>query len=289
MTSSRFVVVTGLSGAGKSQAMKSFEDLGFYCIDNLPAALVPAFVTLAERTGLARVALSIDVRVGGTFGDALVALDELAARGLESSVLFLDADDDTIVRRYSETRRRHPCDSVAHPGIHGAIASERTLLAALRARATHVWDTSGSTHATLKTKIARAFAGDIATDPLAVRIVAFGFKHGLPSDADLVFDVRFFANPNYVPELKTQTGSDPDVVRFMDALVETEPFLDRLFGMLDFLIPLYVHEGKSRLTIAIGCTGGRHRSVYVADRLARHLAHKGAISVATEYRELALV
>jgi UPF0042 nucleotide-binding protein len=246
-------------------------------------------VTLVERAGVARIALSIDLRVGGAFGDALLALDELVARGIASDVLFLDADDDTIVRRYSETRRRHPCEISTHAGIHAAIASERRLVAALRARATHVWDTSGLTHAALKTKIARAFADDVAAAPLAVRVVAFGFKYGIPSDADLVFDVRFFANPNYVTELKPQTGADAGVIRFMDALPETEPFLGHLFGMLDYLIPLYVAEGKSRLGIAIGCTGGRHRSVYVADRLARHLARNDAIAVSTEYRELAPV
>jgi UPF0042 nucleotide-binding protein len=269
--------------------MKSFEDLGFYCVDNLPPALTIDLVTLAERAGLAHVALSLDVRVHGPFGEAETALAELASRTAHD-VLFLEANDEAIVRRYSETRRRHPGDGPEQRGLTEAIARERAELAPLRARATLVWDTTHLTQSTLKRRIVAAFATDLAKAPLAVRVVAFGFKHGIPMDADLVFDVRFFENPNYVPELKDQTGCDAGVVDFMEGLPETEPFLAHLFGTIDYLVPLYVGEGKSRLTIAIGCTGGRHRSVYVANRLAAHLAARHpAIVVSTDYRELAAV
>jgi UPF0042 nucleotide-binding protein len=263
--------------------MKSFEDLGFYCVDNLPPALAPDLVTLAERAGIARVALSLDVRIGGAFGDASAALRELAGRGVAFELLYLDADDATIVRRYSETRRRHPSDGCG--SLADAIARERVELEPLRDRATRFWDTSQLTQSTLKARIAETYDAD-RSEKLDVRIVAFGFKFGVPLVADLMFDVRFFRNPNYVPELKDLTGADAAVAAFMEELPETAPFLAHLFDTIDFLVPLYCGEGKSRLTIAIGCTGGRHRSVYVARRLAAHLAGNPAIAVSTDHREL---
>ena len=265
--------------------MKSFEDLGFYCLDNLPPALVPQLVTLAERAGIERIALSLDVRVHGPFGEASAALDALGERGVAAEVLFLEANDDTIVRRYSETRRRHPGDESG--GLQVAIASERAALQAFRDRATHVWNTSDFTHTMLKDRIAATYGADATAGSLFVRVVAFGFKFGVPLDADLVFDVRFFSNPNYVPQLKALTGRDAAVAAFMDALPDADPFLALLFGLVDFLVPRYRREGKTRLTVAIGCTGGRHRSVYVAERLARHLAALNGVSVAVELRELA--
>jgi UPF0042 nucleotide-binding protein len=267
--------------------MKSFEDLGFYCLDNLPPALVPELVTLAERAGIERIALSLDVRVQGAFGEASAALDELGERGVQAEVLFLEASDDAIVRRYSETRRRHPRDGGG--SLPGAIACERTALEAFRARATHVWDTSQFTHTLLKDRIAATYGTNDGTERLAVRVVAFGFKFGVPLDADLVFDVRFFSNPNYVEHLKPLTGLDEPVAAFMDALPDVAPFSAQLFGFIDFLIPRYRREGKTRLTIAIGCTGGRHRSVFIAQRLAAHLAALDGISVTTELRELVAV
>ncbi|GAC1442689.1 MAG: RNase adapter RapZ [Vulcanimicrobiaceae bacterium] len=265
--------------------MKSFEDVGFTCVDNLPPALAPDLVKLAESaTSVERIALSLDVRVGGAFGDALSALEALEARGVAYELLFLDASDDAIVRRYSETRRRHPHDG---PGsLPEAIARERRALGPLRARATRVWDTSHLTQATLKARVRAAYASEPTEQRLAVHVVAFGFKHGVPLDADLVFDVRFFVNPNYVAELKEKCGADRPVMDFLEALPEMEPFLLHLFGMLDFLLPLYIGEGKSRLTVAIGCTGGRHRSVYVANRLAAHLEERDAVTVERSNREL---
>jgi len=263
--------------------MKSFEDLGFYCVDNLPPALAPELVTLAERAGIARVALSLDVRIGGAFGEARGALRELAGHGVPFELLYLDADDATIVRRYSETRRRHPSEGSG--GLTEAIARERAELEPLRDRATCVLDTSHLTQSTLKARIADAYDAE-RSEKLDVRIVAFGFKFGVPLDADLMFDVRFFRNPNYEPELKDLTGADAPVAAFIEALPETAPFLAHLFDTIDFLVPLYCGEGKSRLTIAIGCTGGRHRSVYVARRLAAHLEGNPAIAVSTHVREL---
>lgn len=263
--------------------MKSFEDLGFYCADNLPPALVGQLVTLAHGASIERVALSLDVCVGGPFGDPLSALAELEAQNTAFDLLFLEAGDDVLMRRYSETRRRHPHESGAT--LAAAIAAERERLAPLRARATRVWDTSHLTQTALKARVA-VYAGDARTHALAVNVIAFGFKFGLPLEADLVFDVRFFPNPNYVHDLKPLTGADAPVAAFMEALPEMNPFLERLFSLVDFVLPLYVSEGKARLTIGIGCTGGRHRSVYVAARLVEHLRESGMVPVAQANREL---
>jgi UPF0042 nucleotide-binding protein len=280
----RFVVVTGLSGAGKSQAMKSFEDLGFHCLDNLPPRLTGPLVTLCEEAGVQRLAVALDVRSHGPFGEALDALAQLESRGIAYEVLFLDASDATIVRRYSETRRRHPFETAGV--LMNAIAAERAALADLRERASRIWDTSGLTHAMLKARIVTAYGEGLGVPRLITRIVAFGFKFGIPLDADLVFDVRFLPNPNYVPELRDLTGSDDAVVRYMDAVAVTAPFLERLFALVDFLIPFYIDEGKARLTIAIGCTGGRHRSIYVSDRLLGHLRGFAGVDVSSERRDL---
>jgi UPF0042 nucleotide-binding protein len=284
MSFQRFVIVTGLSGAGKSQAMKSFEDLGFHCVDNLPPTLVDELVALCADAGVERLALALDVRSGGLLGDALAALAQLDGRGLRYDLLFLDATEDTLVRRYSETRRRHPLEEQG--ALTGAIAAERRVVADLRERADRVWDTSDMTQSMLKARIAAAYADDLDIPMLDVKVVAFGFKFGVPLEADLVFDVRFLSNPNYVPALRDLTGADEPVRRYMEALDTTEPFLDRLFALIDFCVPLYVAEGKSRLTIAVGCTGGRHRSVYVADRLAAHLLATPGLAVSSERRDL---
>jgi len=284
MSFQRFVIVTGLSGAGKSQAMKSFEDLGFHCVDNLPPTLVDELVALCADAGVERLALALDVRSGGLLGDALAALAQLDGRGLRYDLLFLDATEDTLVRRYSETRRRHPLEEQG--ALTGAIAAERRVVADLRERADRVWDTSDMTQSMLKARIAAAYADDLDIPMLDVKVVAFGFKFGVPLEADLVFDVRFLSNPNYVPALRDLTGADEPVRRYMEALDTTEPFLNRLFALIDFCVPLYVAEGKSRLTIAVGCTGGRHRSVYVADRLAAHLLATPGLAVSSERRDL---
>lgn len=278
----RLVIVTGLSGAGKSQALKSFEDLGFACLDNLPPVLSPQFVALVERANIERAAIAVDVRTSGPFGDALATIDELWTSGEKPELLFLDADDATLVRRYSETRRRHPFgERTLH--LTDAIAAERNALASLRDRADHVWDTSRLTHGMLKERIEATFAGGIKR--MQIAIIAFGFKYGVPLDCDLMFDVRFLPNPNYVPALKPLTGNDAPVAAFLASQAQTEPFLGHLLPMVDFLLPHYRNEGKSQLTIGIGCTGGRHRSVYLARRLESHLHALHETSVTVEERD----
>ena len=263
----RLVIVTGLSGAGKSQAMGSLEDFGFAVLDNAPPVLARRFLELAEQAGRSDVAVALDVRTLGPFGDPAAAIDDLASAGVKPEVLFLDAEDDTLIRRFSETRRRHPyADSAG--GLAGAITAERAALASLRDRATVVWDTTRLTQGMLKDRIASTFA---EAARLRVAIVAFGFKYGVPLDADLVVDVRFLPNPNYVDELRPLTGADRPVAEYLEALTDTQDFLDRFFPLVDFLVPRYEAEGKSQVTIAIGCTGGRHRSVYLALRLREHL------------------
>jgi UPF0042 nucleotide-binding protein len=280
----RLVIVTGLSGAGKSQAMKSLEDFGFACLDNAPPVLARSFVALAAAAGRADAALALDVRTLGPFGDAEAALDDLVAEHLHPEVLFLDAEDETLIRRYSETRRRHPYGG-SHGGLVDAIAAERAALAGLRDRADVVWDTTRLTLGELKERIGSTYSG-AETRRLRVVVVAFGFKHGVPLDADLVFDVRFLPNPNYVEGLRELTGADAPVAAYLEGIPETGAFLERLFALLDFLLPQYEREGKSQVTIAIGCTGGRHRSVYIGRRIADHIAATSAIPAAFDARDV---
>lgn len=280
----RLVIVTGLSGAGKSQAMKSFEDFGFACLDNAPPVLAPNFVGLAGQAGFANAALALDVRTTGPYGDPVAAIDALDAAGLSPEILFLDAEDDTLIRRYSETRRRHPFGNGA-VGLGEAIAAERSSLAGLRARANLVWDTTRLTLGQLKDRIGTTFAGAEARR-LRIAIVAFGFKYGVPLDADLVFDVRFLPNPNYVEGLRALTGADAPVAAYLEAIPDTAIFLDRLLSLLDFLLPRYEREGKSQVTIAIGCTGGRHRSVYLAGRVQQHVLETTGALVTLETRDV---
>lgn len=279
----RIVFVTGLSGAGKSQTMKTFEDLGFYCVDNLPPALVPNMLALVEQTPASKAAIALDVRSGGSLGDPISIIESITSGGTRAEVLFLDAREDVLVRRYSETRRRHPFGAAGSLGE--AISSERHSLAALRSHATHTLDTSAMTHATLKEKITALFAPRRNEHRLGLAVIAFGFKYGIPLDLDLLFDVRFLRNPNYVDHLRALTGLDPVVRAFITEDPALSPFLAHLYSMLDFLIPHYVAEGKSQLTIGVGCTGGRHRSVFVAKELVDHLAENSNLSLHLEARD----
>jgi len=280
----RLVIVAGLSGAGKSQAMKSLEDFGFACLDNAPPVLARPFLALAEEAGYSNAALALDVRTLGPFGDAVAALDELDAAGLRAEVLFLDAEDETLIRRYSETRRRHPFGEEG-VGLAEVIAAERASLATLRDRASVVWDTTRLTLGQLKDRIGTTFAGTDARR-LRISVVAFGFKYGVPLDADLVFDVRFLPNPNYVEGLRELTGADAPVAAYLEAIPDTAEFLNRLIPLIDFVVPRYEHEGKSQVTIAIGCTGGRHRSVYLGLRLQRHLNETTGSPVTFDARDV---
>jgi UPF0042 nucleotide-binding protein len=263
----QLIIITGMSGAGKTIAVKSLEDLGFFCVDNLPPVLIPKFAELIKHSQgkIERIALVIDLR-GREFFDSLSsALDELDELGISHQILFLDANDDTLVRRYKETRGRHPMAPDAPP-LEG-ILKERKLLEDIKGRAHQIIDTSMIKPAELKEKIIQRFSNFTANTILSINVVSFGFKYGIPIDADLVFDVRFLPNPHYVPELKPKTGCDQEVSQYVLKWTETQQFLQRLIDFLSYLIPHYQREGKSQLVIAIGCTGGKHRSVTIAEYL----------------------
>jgi UPF0042 nucleotide-binding protein len=282
MNPPRIVLVAGPSGAGQSQAMKSFEDLGFYCIEHLPPVLLAAAIESLREAGIHDVAVALDVRTGTPLGDPLAAIDDAIARH-GARLLFLDSQDAVLVRRFSTTRRRHPFYRAG--SMREAIAADRRMLAPLRERATVVIDTSPLTHAALKERIAAAFAAE-RTPRLTVVIVAFGFKYGLPADLDLLFDVRFLRNPNYVAELAPQTGNDAPVAAFISDDPALGPFLAKTSDLLAFLLPRYLAEGKTQLTVGIGCTGGRHRSVYAARRLFERFSDDPRLDLAFEARDL---
>ncbi|MDQ2872379.1 MAG: RNase adapter RapZ [Candidatus Eremiobacteraeota bacterium] len=283
MAVDRLIFVTGLSGAGKSQTMKTFEDLGFYCVDNLPPVLVRSTLALLGEAQVRDVAVALDVRNGGPLGDPLPAIERMAAESARSETLFVDARDEVLVRRYSETRRRHPF--AAAGSLREAIAIERATLAPLRAHATHVIDTTSLTHAELKERIVQTFAAEETDQQLTVTVVGFGFKYGIPLDLDMLFDVRFLQNPNYLEGLRQLTGADAAVAAYIETDPALVPFLGKLFDMMDFLMPRFVTEGKSHATIGVGCTGGRHRSVYVARRLFAHIQSQAVANVFLDMRD----
>ncbi|MDX2009223.1 MAG: RNase adapter RapZ [Myxococcaceae bacterium] len=266
MAGKRIIVITGMSGAGKSTAIRALEDSGFTCIDNLPAPLLMKVTELGDPTQ--RLAFVIDAREGEFLKDAPRAIDEARRAGHEVQVLFLDASDDAIARRFSETRRRHPLSE--RGTVADGLAKERGLLAELREAAEHVLDTSTMTVHELRRQVTARF-GVTSSSELAITVMSFGFKYGVPSNADLVLDVRFLPNPFFVPELKAFTGKDPRVSQFVLAQEGVAEFILRVEGLLAFLLPRYQKEGKSYLTVAIGCTGGKHRSVALAQVLADRL------------------
>jgi UPF0042 nucleotide-binding protein len=267
MTPIAFVVITGLSGAGKSYAIKCFEDMGFFCVDNLPTTLIPTFADLVARadTQRGRVALGVDVREGEYLSHFLEALAELRKRGHNVEVLFLEAGEEALVRRYRETRRRHP---LAPDGnVLDGIRAERKALSTVREVADRIVDTSALTVHQLKDFLIEAYVAPRARPGLAVSLVSFGFKHGVPIDADLVFDVRFLPNPHFVEGLRPLDGRDGRVRQFVLQHEESRELLRRLSDFLGFVLPAYQREGKAYLTIALGCTGGRHRSVALVEEL----------------------
>jgi RNase adapter protein RapZ len=271
------VVVTGLSGAGRTTALRALEDLGFFCIDNLPTVLAPPAVALCERGGMMRVALGMDVRVRAFLGEVGGVLSQLEDNGKRDlAVLFLDASDETILRRFSETRRPHALatyGSLTHASsVLEGVTLERERLAPLRARATRVVDTTSLSVHELRRAVVGHFGPASGTlERMTVRVLSFGFKYGTPTDADLVFDVRFLKNPYFIPELKRVPGTEKAVKDFVLGLPETEEFLKHTLDLLRYVIPKYEREGKSYLTIAFGCTGGMHRSVVLADHVASAL------------------
>jgi RNase adapter protein RapZ len=287
------VVVSGLSGAGKSQALHALEDLGFFCVDNLPTLLAPQAVALCEKGGMERVALGIDVRVRAFLGEVARVLEQLEAQQRDLHVLFLDASDETLLHRFSETRRPHPLSADGTGGSEGALAVldgvrvERERLAPLRAHATRVIDTTNtSVHELRRLLIAHFGPASGGGSRMVTRIVSFGFKYGAPVDADIVLDVRFLDNPYFVPELKALTGLDDPVVRRVLSADETKEFMRRSRTLLEYVMPKYEREGKSYLTIAIGCTGGRHRSVVIAEALARDLATAAGRPITVVHRDV---
>jgi len=273
------VVITGMSGAGRSTALRVYEDLGFFCVDNLPPPLIPSLVSLLGASGeLNRIALGLDVRTGSFLEGAATALDDLVNSGHETEVVFLDCSDDGLVRRFSETRRGHPLA----PGgdLLAAIQSERDRVAPLRARARLVIDTTRLTVHDLRRTLVDHVARGHLERQMVTRIVSFGFRYGLPVDADLVFDLRHLPNPHFVAELRPQTGLDQPVSAFVLAQPEAQELLTDLHAMLAKLLPRYEREGKAYLTVAIGCTGGRHRSVAMAEALAQRLNTEHDVTVA---------
>jgi RNase adapter protein RapZ len=284
----RFVVLTGLSGSGKSQAIRALEDLGYFCVDNLPVSLLPMLAELTLRAGteISRAAVVVDVREGKMLKEFPGIYRKLKSRkNLNPVLIFLEAAEPTLVRRFSETRRPHPL-SPDRSAIEG-IREERDAMLPIRKLADHVVDTSEMTVHELRHTFTSVAAGRTPGAQLVVTVLSFGFKHGIPVDSDLLFDVRFLPNPHFVPELRPHTGRDPEVVRYLDRSTATHEFLEHTQNLLRFLVPQYVHEGKTYLTIGIGCTGGRHRSVAIAEALKKGLSGLPGVRVRVKHRDIA--
>jgi len=282
-----FVVISGISGAGKSRAADVLEDLGFYCVDNMPAALIPRFAEFCLAAGgkYERVALVTDVREQDSFDELFSALDEMKALGCPYKILFMDASVETLVRRFKETRRRHPLDPSGR-GLEEAIRGEKHILLPVRDRANYIVDTTGLTLGRLQRKLYQMFGTSTEQEkPIHVNIVAFGFKYGIPMDSDLLFDVRYLPNPFYIETLRPLSGLDQPVRDFVFSHGQATEFMEHLERMISFLLPLYMEEGKPSLTISIGCTGGRHRSVALTAALAEFITAEG-YEVETIHRDL---
>jgi len=285
----RFIVLTGLSGSGKSQAIRALEDLGYFCVDNLPTTFIPTLAGLVRREGISRVAIVVDIREKNFLDDFPKVFRKLRGiKGLNPALIFLEATHETLVRRFSETRRPHPM--APDRSVAEGIRAERKRMNAIRSMADQIIDTSELTVHQLRQSFG-AFSGVAREDKakLAVNLVSFGFKHGIPMDADLVFDVRFLPNPHFVKRLRSKTGRDRAVIKFMEEHAATGQLLERLIELLKFLIPQYVSEGKSYLTIGIGCTGGRHRSVMIAEALRKTLVGLPGARVRVQHRDISHV
>ncbi len=280
------LIVTGLSGAGKSLAMHALEDIGFFCIDNIPANLLAKLMEFAQQSEntLERVAVVLDIRGGKSSEDILNALGQLKAGRVNYKILFLDARNDVLERRYKETRRRHPISIASQVSTDEAILQEREILAPLYEMADYKIDTSLFSTAQLKDRVVSLFVNR-SSDAMALTVTSFGFKYGYPAEADLMFDVRCLPNPFYEPELKHKTGLDADVRDYVRENDATRGFEKHLYSLVDYLLPLYADEGKSQLVIAIGCTGGKHRSVALAEALAGHIRTGGG-RVAVNHRDI---
>ncbi len=282
----KFVLLTGMSGAGKSTALKMMEDIGFYCVDNLPIPLIEKFVELSEMQSseLSKVAVGIDIRSGKALAELHDVLDRLEADGRSCEILFLDAEDAVLVKRYKETRRNHPL--AAGERVDKGIILERERMSFLKKRANYIIDTSRLLTRELKSEICKIFVENQDFKNLFITILSFGFKYGIPADSDLVFDVRFLPNPYYVEGLRTKSGNDREIQEYVLAFREAHEFLDKLEDMVTFLIPNYIAEGKNQLVIAIGCTGGKHRSVTLANELYKRLGARKEFGLKIEHRDI---
>ncbi len=272
-----FIIITGLSGAGKSVAMKNMEDIGYYCVDNIPPMLLPVFCELCEKSSderMKKIAVVTDVRAGDAFEELFDSLDKLQAAKEEYKILFLDAADDILLRRFRETRRKHPLNDICSGSIEKAVRLERELLMRVKARADYVVDTSLLSPSQLKERISSLFLGNVSLG-MTITCMSFGFKYGLPAEADLVFDVRCLPNPFYVPELKHHTGLEECVFDYVMKFEQSKGFAERMTALVDYTLPLYLSEGKSQLVIAVGCTGGKHRSVSLTRVLYQHILESG--------------
>lgn len=281
----RFVIITGMSGAGKSQVVKYMEDLGYFCVDNLPPALIPKFADICFQSGgkMNRIALVIDIRGGELLNDLFPALNTLKEAGLSYEILFLEASDEVLIKRFKETRRSHPLAGEGR--IIKGIKEERKILENIKLKSNHIIDTSNLTPRKLKEEISSIFVEGRDFEGMIISIISFGFKYGIPMDSDLVFDVRFIPNPFYINSMRKLTGRNEAVRDYVLKHTETEEFIRKLTDMLEFLIPNYIKEGKSQLVIAIGCTGGKHRSVAISDSIFRILEEKGH-RVVVEHRDI---
>jgi UPF0042 nucleotide-binding protein len=271
------VIITGLSGSGMSAATNAFEDLGYFCVDNLPLTMLPTFARLVtadgDEQGIKRAALVIDIREGTFLTDFAKQLDALRAEGLSVYVLFLEASDDVLQHRFSETRRPHPADT--GQTLLRSLAAERTAMSRIRSLADQIIDTSNHTVHTLRSHLIERFSPDRKGGPMRVQVLSFGHKYGNPGDMELLFDVRHLPNPHFVPELRPLSGHDKRVVKYLKEQPEVEETLRRFYDLLEYLLPQYQREGKSYVTVGIGCTGGRHRSVMIANALGRKLRRAG--------------
>ena len=285
MKLNRLVVITGLSGSGKSLAANCFEDMGYYCVDNLPIQLIPVFIDLIWRTPgeFRQVALVIDIREGAFLKDFPEILDQIRRQELDVSVLFFESTNETLIRRFSETRRPHPLAAAA--SVEEGINREREILRPIRDRADRIIESSAFNVHELRGYLFDNYAEQDRTGSLFVSVVSFGYKYGIPAESDLLFDVRFLPNPHFVENLRAKTGLDREVIAFVEAIADYQQYFQMVFSFLLFLVPRFIKEGKTYLTISIGCTGGRHRSVSMAQRLGEELGRQG-YRVKTTHRDL---
>ncbi|EHL15816.1 putative P-loop ATP-binding protein YvcJ [Peptoanaerobacter stomatis] len=270
----KIVIITGLSGSGKSEAMNVMEDLGYYCIDNLPPEIIPKIVTLGydSKGQLDKIALGIDIRGYQFLKEINTAINFLQESGYDYNVIFLESNNETLVRRYKMSRRKHPLSN--GEDILDGISKEREMLKDIRKKAKYIIDTSNFLPIDLRREVISLFNENIKSKGFIITIISFGFKYGIPIDSDLVYDVRFMPNPYYVEELKEKTGNDKDVQEYVLNDVNSVKFLEKLYDMIDFLLPMYIKEGKNQLVISIGCTGGKHRSVTISNKLYEHLENQ---------------